>query len=59
MISEKEIGTAGFGYDSIFIPTGESKTFGELGLGFKNKISHRAQAIRKLAEVITAPEVHP
>lgn len=50
-IAERAAGKAGFGYDAIFIPQGETKTFGELGLAFKNKISHRAQAIRKLAEL--------
>jgi XTP/dITP diphosphohydrolase len=51
-ISEKTRGTAGFGYDAVFIPMGESKTFGELGLAFKNKISHRGQAIRELAKLM-------
>lgn len=51
-IAEKERGTAGFGYDSIFIPKGESQTFGELGLAFKNRISHRAKAIKKLREIL-------
>lgn len=54
-IGQKEIGKAGFGYDSIFIPNGETKTFGELGIAFKNKISHRGQAIRKLAELLNLP----
>lgn len=51
-ISEKVRGTEGFGYDVIFIPDGEDKTFAELGLAFKNKISHRAQAIRKFREIL-------
>lgn len=51
-IAEKIRGTEGFGYDVIFIPEGEEKTFAELGVAFKNKISHRAQAIRKLSEVL-------
>lgn len=51
-IAERVAGQAGFGYDTIFIPQGESKTFGELGLAFKNRISHRGQAIRKLAEIL-------
>ena len=51
-ISERAIGQAGFGYDAIFMPQGETKTFGELGLAFKNRISHRGQAIRKLAEIL-------
>ncbi len=53
-ISESARGTAGFGYDAIFIPAGETKTFGELGLAFKNRISHRGQAIRKLADLISS-----
>jgi len=51
-IAEKVRGTDGFGYDPIFIPEGESKTFAELGLTRKNQISHRAEAIRKLAAVL-------
>lgn len=45
-------GKEGFGYDSIFIPNGQEKTLAELGLTFKNKISHRAEAIRRLNEVL-------
>jgi non-canonical purine NTP pyrophosphatase (RdgB/HAM1 family) len=44
-ISETMKGTDGFGYDSIFIPEGETKTIGELGQAHKNRISHRARAI--------------
>jgi XTP/dITP diphosphohydrolase len=43
-----EKGTAGFGYDAIFIPTGYTQTLGELGVEIKNKISHRARAAAKL-----------
>ena len=45
-------GQAGFGYDSIFIPAGETSTLAELGLAFKNKISHRAKAIDLLMAVM-------
>ncbi len=41
-------GQNGFGYDSIFIPNGHSKTFAELNLVEKNKISHRSEALKKL-----------
>ena len=48
-IATKEIGQTGFGYDSIFIPQGESQTLAELGLGFKNKVSHRFLATQKMS----------
>ena len=44
----KRKGQNGFGYDSIFIPNGYSKTFAELNLVEKNIISHRSEALKKL-----------
>ena len=41
-------GQNGFGYDSIFIPNGYSKTFAEFNLVEKNKISHRSNALKRL-----------
>jgi XTP/dITP diphosphohydrolase len=43
-----ETGDKGFGYDSIFIPENETRTFAEMSLGEKNKISHRARAFSKM-----------
>lgn len=51
-ISSEEMGTKGFGYDSIFIPKGEQKTFGQLSMEEKNKYSHRARALNKLNELL-------
>jgi XTP/dITP diphosphohydrolase len=41
-------GTAGHGYDPIFVPDGYDVTFGEMDRWEKNKISHRADAFKKL-----------
>ena len=45
-------GTNGFGYDPIFVPDGYDKTFAEMSDGEKNKISHRANAVKKAIEFI-------
>ena len=45
-------GEHGFGYDPIFIPGGYKKTFAEMAPAFKNKISHRARALKKLKDII-------
>jgi len=42
-------GTAGFGFDPVFVPEGETKTIAELGDEVKAGISHRARAARALA----------
>jgi XTP/dITP diphosphohydrolase len=41
-------GDRGFGYDPIFLSKGERQTFGEMEPANKHKISHRAEAFRKL-----------
>ncbi|HEX2920975.1 MAG TPA: RdgB/HAM1 family non-canonical purine NTP pyrophosphatase [Bacteroidales bacterium] len=47
-------GDAGFGYDPVFIPDGETRTFAEMSLDEKNKISHRARAFQKLKEFLNS-----
>lgn len=43
-------GAEGHGYDPIFMPQGHDRTFGEIPEDEKNRISHRADACRKLVE---------
>ena len=52
-INDTARGDSGFGYDPIFVPDGFEQTFGELPEEVKNSISHRAKAIRALAEKLT------
>lgn len=46
-IVEAPRGTQGFGYDPVFQPENEERTFAEMSLEEKNKIAHRARALEK------------
>ena len=51
-IADGPRGSSGFGYDPLFIPRGEDLTFAELGADFKNRVSHRAAALRALRPLL-------
>ncbi|MDR2682511.1 MAG: non-canonical purine NTP diphosphatase [Dysgonamonadaceae bacterium] len=51
-IIREERGSAGFGYDSLFVPRGYTQTFAELGAEIKNAISHRAEAVNRLKQFL-------
>ena len=52
-IATKKTGSAGFGYDPIFIPTGYNRSFAEFTSDEKNKISHRGRALQKFVKFLT------
>lgn len=46
-------GERGFGYDPMFVPASREQTFGEMDPDEKHRISHRADAFRKLVAALT------
>jgi len=55
VIATKIHGTHGFGYDPLFFPVAQTRSFGELGSETKNQISHRACALKSLESHIKKP----
>lgn len=51
-IALEPAGNKGFGYDSVFIPDGFTKTFAQFNMDEKNKLSHRAKALEKLVDFL-------
>jgi XTP/dITP diphosphohydrolase len=49
-IFTKELGGNGFGFDPIFIPDGEMKTFAQMDVKGKNRFSHRSKSLEKLMD---------
>lgn len=52
-ITTEQSGAAGFGYDPIFKPLGYDRTFAEMATEEKNQLSHRAIAVKKLAQYLS------
>ena len=53
VITREKHGQQGFGYDPVFLPDGFDRTFAEMDLAEKNRISHRALAVQKLIDYLT------
>lgn len=53
-IAQELSGADGFGYDPVFIPEGETRTFAEMSSAEKNAISHRGIAVRRMVETLLA-----
>ena len=53
-IAMRAAGSAGFGYDPLFIPTGHTLTAAQLSAAQKNAMSHRALALAELLRLIRA-----
>ena len=51
-VIECERGCEGFGYDPLFVPDGFDRTFAEMSADEKNAVSHRARAVRRLADYL-------
>ena len=56
-ILEEKKGSDGFGYDPIFRPNGYEKTFAQMSIALKNKISHRGIAVKKLVVFLNQEEL--
>ena len=48
IIIDQTKGDAGFGYDPVFVPDGDTRTFAEMNMAEKNLYSHRKKAMEKL-----------
>lgn len=50
LIAEARTSGHGFGFDPIFVPDGQTRTFAELPADYKNRFSHRGRALAALAD---------
>jgi len=56
IITHARVGDGGFGYDPVFFYPPTGLTFAQMGVEGKNKVSHRSQALRNMAELLPAIE---
>ena len=56
-IATEESGCEGFGYDPLFVPSGEIITFAQMSAEAKNAISHRGRAVAKLVKFLKNGEL--
>ena len=56
-IATEESGSEGFGYDPLFVPSGEIITFAQMSAEAKNAISHRGRAVAKLVKFLKNGEL--
>ena len=57
-IATERSGEQGFGYDPIFIPEGQTRSFAKMSADEKNQISHRGRAVRQLVQFLTNHSAH-
>lgn len=55
-IAPRAAGAYGFGYDPIFIPDGEKRTFAQIPAAAKNELSHRSQALRAVGRMLASAD---
>ena len=53
-IAKDEKGTAGFGYDPVFIPAGSKRSFAEMAMEEKADVSHRSKAVAHMAQFLNS-----
>lgn len=51
-IAKQPNGNNGFGYDPIFVPKGETRTFAEMSAAEKNRVSHRGKALKQFIKYL-------
>lgn len=56
-IAQSPTGEGGFGYDPVFVPEGETRSFAQMPAAEKNIISHRGKAVAQLLDFLKSFEL--